>query len=689
MTKGENRRTDPRAWPPLDEKIFRPGQRRRPRPATSRVSRPTDGGPEQPLIPPRRSPASEGRAHGTSTPVDHDRSVPSSTDGEVVPDETPTMFIARHAGDHTHHLHLPHHHDGDHHHEPHHRSTTDPEGRGRHDPARQTQRIATERHPAGSPVEVEDGTSDWTMAPTTSSSPTGTSRSSRHAHRHGPPMVRRLLSTPVARYLRNLTPVAPGRDLATTEEDIESREARMVVDMVMRVAVIAISAGASASDAIAMALRITATFHLNIHIDITNTSVIVTQHRSIDSDPITALRVVGSRSADYQRLGSLQLLVDDLCERRIDLPTARERLDELVRQPRLYRPWFVTASMGLMGGAIAALFGGNVGDILVAGTATCLVDIVVQALARRHVTAFFTQAVGGAIPTVVALLVMVLRWQTHMDLPISPSLTVAAGMVSLLAGTSVVAAAQDALDGYVVTSSGRFLEVFVQTGGILMGVMTVLWLGLKLGVPAYISPTLGFSSSVVLQVVACSLASVAFGVSSHAGPRTLAICAALGGLSWIGYLIGMWLTSNMPVASGIGAFAVGLVAGVGAPRWKVPQVGLVNAGVVALMPGMMLYRGLYMVMGQQFHVSMPSGGGEMLFQALLVGVALAVGSSLGALTARPFIIPVDRGLRLATLAAWHRGTAVPRETRKHRQARERAEAHPETVDPEATGSWGR
>ncbi|MBD4655482.1 threonine/serine exporter family protein, partial [Xanthomonas citri pv. citri] len=73
-------------------------------------------------------------------------------------------------------------------------------------------------------------------------------------------------------------------------------------------------------------------------------------------------------------------------------------------------------------------------------------------------------------------------------LPLSPSLIVAAGIVSLLAGGSFVAASQDALDGYVVTSSGRFLEGFVQTGGVILGVITAMWIGLRLGVPGYISP---------------------------------------------------------------------------------------------------------------------------------------------------------------------------------------------------------
>ena len=238
-------------------------------------------------------------------------------------------------------------------------------------------------------------------------------------------------------------------------------QARRVVDLVTRVAVMAISVGGSASEAVAIALRITATYGVTVHIDITNTSVIVTQHRGLDEDPITVLRVVRSRSNDYQRLGELQLLVDDICDKTVGLEEAADHLAAITRSPRLYRQWFVTMNIGLMGAGLSTLFGGTVMDGVLSFFSTCIVDATVQAMARKRITNFFAQAAGGAIATAFALIVMVYMAASNHPLPLSPSLIVAAGIVSLLAGGSFVAASQDALDGYVVTSSGRFLEGFV------------------------------------------------------------------------------------------------------------------------------------------------------------------------------------------------------------------------------------
>lgn len=477
---------------------------------------------------------------------------------------------------------------------------------------------------------------------------------------------------PLKRYLRGARPLPPDRDLvASRDDEMAAAEARRVFDLIMQVAVIALSVGASSAESIAMALRIADAYDIHVHIDITNVSVIVTQHRGLDDDPITSLRVVRARTLDYQRLERLQRLVDDVSHRRIGLDDAGGRLDNLVTAPRLYQKWFVTVNMGIMGAAMASLYGASVWDVIIAFLSTCLVDIVVQGLARRRVASFFAQAVGGAIPTAVALGMMLLTAATGMRLNLSPSLVVAAGMISLLAGTGAVSAAQDALDGYYVTSSGRFLEVIMQTGAIIFGVMATLWTGLKLGVPGYISPTLAWTSADWVQILASAIVAMAFGATAHSGPRTLALCGVLGALGWAGYLAGMGLTDSMVIASGLGAALIGLLSSIAAAHWQVPQVALVTISVVPLMPGMMLYRGLYMLMAGQLGIPSPGTGGSVLAQSVLIGVALAAGSSLGALIARPLTVPEDHGVRHSVLPSWFRGAAVPRDWGVPRRRRHR------------------
>ena len=571
-------------------------------------------------------------------------------------------------------------------------------------PGQASAQPATSPRPGATPPEPpieEDGptrmaslrnvSTSWPLTRTGTISPQNGKAKTRHSRS---PRAHRTRRVPLEKLFRAETPVEPTLALNLGDSEMATMQARRVVDLVTRIAVIAISVGGSASEAVAMALRITATYGVTVHIDITNTSVIVTQHRGLDEDPITALRVVRSRSNDYQRLGELQLLVDDICDKTVGLEEAADRLAAITRSPRLYRQWFVTMNMGLMGAGLSTLFGGTALDGVLSFFSTCIVDAAVQAMARKRITNFFAQAAGGAIATAFALIVMVYMAASDHPLPLSPSLIVASGIVSLLAGGSFVAASQDALDGYVVTSSGRFLEGFVQTGGIILGVITAMWIGLRLGVPGYISPSLGFSTDPILQMVAAAVIAVTFGISSHAGYRTLAICAVLGAAAWAGYLLGMELTRSVSAASGLGAMVAGLIAGLGAKRWKVPQLGLVTIAIVPLMPGVMMYRALYMIVNAQNDAGGTSGNGWALFlEALFVGVALAVGGSFGALLARPFTLPKDLRSRLATLASWGAGQAVPREQRRRRSLPPVDPHHPALnnteTDPSMTGTWAR
>ncbi|WP_417643622.1 threonine/serine exporter family protein, partial [Citrobacter sp. FR21SANT8218] len=77
------------------------------------------------------------------------------------------------------------------------------------------------------------------------------------------------------------------------------------------------------------------------------------------------------------------------------------------------------------------------------------------------------------------------------------------------------------------------------------------------------------------------------------------MCAALGAAAWAGYLLGMQLTGSVSAASGLAAMVAGFIAGLGAKRWKVPQLGLVTIAIVPLMPGVMMYRALYMIVNAQ------------------------------------------------------------------------------------------
>lgn len=119
------------------------------------------------------------------------------------------------------------------------------------------------------------------------------------------------------------------------------------------------------------------------------------------------------------------------------LAEAKTRLDAIVTQPHPYRRWVVTLALALMAAAVAILLGGSWPVAGVAALTTAVVDRTLRWLRRWGLPYLFQQAIGAAIATLVALLLLAGQGRFGWDVSLlTPSLVVASGIVVLLAGLS-------------------------------------------------------------------------------------------------------------------------------------------------------------------------------------------------------------------------------------------------------------
>lgn len=278
-------------------------------------------------------------------------------------------------------------------------------------------------------------------------------------------------------------------------------------------------------------------------------------------------------------------------------------------------------------------------------------------MTRRQAPYFFAQVAAGALPAAVATVLMYLRGHGVPELwGLSPSLVVASGMVSMLAGMGIVGAAQDALDGYYLTANARIVDLMMRTGGLILGVAGVLWLGVRVGAPAYLSPEAVPLPPAPLQVLAAATFSLVFAIGGRLGPRGVLLAAGCGGLGWTFYLVSLPLVgADHAVAAGGAATVMAVVAHIASSRLRLPAIALVTLGIAPLMPGMLLYRGLFRLVVGQPAVNPGDAAGELLLMAALTGVALALGSSVGSIVGRQLALPTERVARLAAVASLRRG----------------------------------
>ena len=439
----------------------------------------------------------------------------------------------------------------------------------------------------------------------------------------------------------------------------DPRSAHRAVDLALRVGDVLLSGGASASEVTASCIAVAEAGGLErVACDITFTSLSLSASTGTDPVPVTGMRLVTQRALDYTRVSAVHGLVHDLVSDRISPEDAETRLRALVAARHPYRRPVVTAARASLAASVAVLLGAGP---VVTGTAfavTVAIDLLLARLDRARLPAFFQNAAGGLVATAAAL-VLVLT-----DAGVRPSLVVAACIVLLLPGVTLVGAVQDAITGFHVTASARAFETFILAAGIVSGIAVALSIGVRAGLPVQIGdPPVTGLGEVPSQLLAAAVVSASFAVANHAPRRTVPVAGALGMLGW-GVFVAVDRTLDSPaIASAAGAVLIGAGGYAFAARQRVPALVHVASGIIPLLPGLAIYRGIrHFADGDSF------GGLTLLAQAVAVGLALAAGAILGEYLAQAARRGDPRYLRrLAGLrpAGVRRGQAA----RPHRRTR--------------------
>ncbi len=424
------------------------------------------------------------------------------------------------------------------------------------------------------------------------------------------------------------------------DEDISQVHARAVIDLALRVGEAMLSTGASAADCVANVLRLTSAYGVSsAHVDVTFTSITVSIHRGIHEDPLSVMRVIPGRAPDYTRLEAVQRIVDEVTRdagsgrEPMDVDRARARLQRVLAAPHPYRRWVVTAGGALLTVGVVMLFGAAPAMWVVAALSAVLVDRVQRVMYRVGLAAFFTQVLSAMVPATVALLLYA-GMQHGIEIPgvRSPSLVAISGIIMLLAGLGVVGAAQDALDGYYVTAGARVLEVVMLTLGIAVGIAIVIGTASRLGVSMEVSPFVSLGGSPVQSTIGAALIALGFCLGTYTGLRATVVAMLVAALGWLVLEVALGLGLGPVESTAVAAAPVGALAFVAHRRLRMPELAIGTAGIVALLPGLAVYRAIHLM--QQGTPAVAPNALVHLGTAVATGLALAGGLSIGGYLAR-------------------------------------------------------
>jgi uncharacterized membrane protein YjjP (DUF1212 family) len=398
-----------------------------------------------------------------------------------------------------------------------------------------------------------------------------------------------------------------------------------VLDLAGSIGAILMASGTPTMATMEQVRAITAAYGVErCEVDVISTTIHVTAYRGPTSPAASTLHVVQSRSIDFSRLAAVDRLVARIRAGQVSPTNARDELDAIITAPHPYKRWVATLAWGALAFATAGTLGASLLACLVSALSAMTIDRVNRRLNKQGLPFFFQYAVGGAIATAPPL---VLYWLgPKLGLHFEPTVAIAAGLVVLLAGLSLVSSVGDVISGAPVTAAGRFFELVMMTGATIAGVALVLHLANRFGAPFV---AIGATAPPALAELP---ARVAFGAASAAAyalacyaERTAAVAAAFGGAAGtIVFLLAQGWGLGAVVASFAAAVPIGLVGRLMERRNLAPPMVVSIAGIVPLLPGLALLHGIYAILNDQHAV-----GFAAVLGAFAVGTALAAGVTLG------------------------------------------------------------
>ena len=343
--------------------------------------------------------------------------------------------------------------------------------------------------------------------------------------------------------------------------------------------------------------------------------------------------MVRARNQDFTRLSRLHDVVDQVAADPMSVQDARERFDAVIHAPHPYRRWVTTVATGAMGAGTSLLAGGGWVVVLTSIVSAAVIFRVLTALGRRGIPGFFAQAIGAAVPTVFAIGLALVQDSTSLLEGVLPSLVVASGIVVLLAGLSLVGAAQDAIEGFYVTAGARVFQVIVLTLGIVVGIVVVLGVASRLGVVLAISPESQILAGPVVQLVAAAIIAAGWAISSYTNVRSAVFTALAGAAGWLVSLLVTDSGTSAAFGAALAASVIGFGTQLSRQRFRFSALAVTTAAIVPLLPGRAVYRGLFEIVNGENGSGLYQGLGTLL-GAVGVGMGLAAGVSLGTYAAR-------------------------------------------------------
>ncbi|MDP2274067.1 MAG: threonine/serine exporter family protein [Archangium sp.] len=306
--------------------------------------------------------------------------------------------------------------------------------------------------------------------------------------------------------------------------------------------------------------------------------------RTPEGEPsLTTMVRVTEWTNDLQLLAALDEVLNEVAERALSIPAARQKIREVQRQPR---PWgrgmqLLASAAGSAGAAVT--FGGGWTDCLLAGIGGLILRAIMLNLSQSPGVRVLENFIGGLVAATTAWFATLL-WPGN-----SREVLILAIVVQLLPGLTLTTGLAELTYRNLVAGTARLMHAAITLLSLAFGIAAVVSLAQAIDLPGA-PPVPHVALAWWWQVLAVLVAALSFGVMLGLSKEKLRIALMSGALVW-----GVTLLTR-PLPGVHAAFLNALVLAVGANVWarvtRKPAQVFLNPGMLLLVPGALSFRSL-------------------------------------------------------------------------------------------------
>lgn len=316
------------------------------------------------------------------------------------------------------------------------------------------------------------------------------------------------------------------------------------------------------------------------------------------SAPYTVTRRIRAGGTNLGRICRVNSVSRDLCEGRCSFAEALQRLREIKKESVIpVLPAALCTSVAA--GGFALIYGKSFTETLGAAFSGLLLSLFSVFLGRVIRGTFLINTLGAAAVTIFAASLSHAAYVYASGMVIRSQYVIVGSIIPLLPGLIVTNAVRDTLGGDYISATARALEALVSAASVALGV----GIGLSLCGAVGITSSVDFTFTVavanareaLVAVIASGTSAAAVAVILNVPRRYIPVVSFTGAMIWVANLLSLRLGASVTIAVFLASAFADAMAWILARAMKAPVTPFLICGIIALVPGIGLYKTVYYI----------------------------------------------------------------------------------------------